>query len=112
MTRPRQRVLARRRRRLVGAGLGLMALGILAVPTPLPVGFLLFLLGLVLVARGSPWAQKGLVLLRRWLPPLSHALNRVTPRLPSRIRGFVARSDPALSVTPPARADGSGHKPP
>lgn len=99
----RSRADLRRRRRLrimaqraglVGSGASLVVLGMLSAPTPVPIGFVLFAAGLYLMARGSKRARRSVTLLRRHVPPLSHGLNRVKHRLPSRLRLFIERSDP------------------
>ncbi len=89
----RLRVLARRIS-LVGSGGALMLLGILTVPTPVPIGFVFFAIGLYLVARGSKRARRSVKHLRRHVPPFSRGLNNIKHRLPPRLRLFIERSDP------------------
>lgn len=73
-----------------------MLAGVATVPTPVPIGFVLFVLGLYMAARGSKTAQRGVTWARRVIPPLSRGLNRLKPRLPRSVRRFVERSDPGL----------------
>jgi Flp pilus assembly protein TadB len=79
---------------LIGGGLVLMVLGIASVPTPVPIGFILFAVGLYLVARGSKRARRSVKRLRRHVPPLSRGLNRLKPRMPNGMRAFIEHSDP------------------
>jgi hypothetical protein len=78
----------------VGTGLLLMVVGLLSVPTPLPAGFVLFVLGLYLVTRGSKRVRRSVTDLRRRLPPFSRGLNRLKPHLPQSVHTFIERSDP------------------
>lgn len=79
---------------LVGSGASLMVLGILTVPTPVPIGFVLFAIGLYLVARGSKWARRSVKHVRRRVPPFSRGLNRLKHRMPDHLRAFIEHSDP------------------
>jgi len=81
---------------LVGAGVLMMVLGILTVPTPVPIGFVFFAVGLYLVASGSKRARRSVTYLRRHVPPFSRGLNRIKHRLPPRLQAFIERSDPGL----------------
>jgi hypothetical protein len=101
---PLSRAALRRRRRiqvmvqrvtLLGSGSSLMVLGVLSVPTPVPIGFVLFAAGLYLMARGSKRARHSVKGLRRRVPPFSRGLNSVKHRLPKGLRQFIERSDPS-----------------
>lgn len=92
--RRRQVRVAARRIGLVGSGASLMVLGMLSVPTPVPIGFVLFAVGLYLVARGSKRARRSVKHLRRQVPILSRGLNAIKHRLPPRLQTFIERSDP------------------
>lgn len=93
--RMRRRLLVTARRLgLIGSGASLMVLGALSVPTPVPIGFVLFVIGLFLVARGSKRVRRSVKHLRRRVPPFSRGLNRVKHRLPRRFHAFIERSDP------------------
>jgi hypothetical protein len=83
-----------RRFALVGSGVSMMVLGIVTVPTPVPIGFVFFAVGLYLVARGSKRARRSVKYLRRHVPPLSRGLNRIKSRLPVRFQDFIEQSDP------------------
>lgn len=85
-----------RRFSLVGSGASLMMLGILTVPTPVPIGFVLFAVGLYLVARGSKRARRSVKHIRRHVPLLSRGLNAIKHRLPPRLQAFIERSDPGV----------------
>ncbi|PKU25349.1 hypothetical protein CWS72_07055 [Telmatospirillum siberiense] len=71
-----------------------MILGVLSVPTPVPIGFVLFAVGLYLAARGSKRARRSVKHLRRQVPLLSRGLNSIKHRLPPRLQAFIERSDP------------------
>ena len=79
---------------MIGSGGLLMILGVLAAPTPVPIGFILFAVGLYLVARGSKRVRRSVKHFRRQVPPFSRGLNRIKHRLPHRLRAFIERSDP------------------
>ncbi len=102
-TRPWTELRRRRRLRvfvrrfsLVGSGASLMMLGVLTVPTPVPIGFVLFAVGLYLVARGSKRARRSVKHLRRHVPLLSRGLNTIKHRLPPRLQAFIEHSDPGV----------------
>lgn len=90
----RRTVLTAKRTALVGVGATCMVAGIASVPSPLPIGFVLFAMGLYFTARGSKMARRGIKVLRRTLPPLSRGLNAIKHRLPIAMRRFIERSDP------------------
>ncbi len=91
----RLRVLVRLRRvAMICCGCVLMALGIVLVPSPLPVGFVLFAVGLFLAARASRWVRRLVRRGRRMLPVFSRGLNRLKHRLPGPMRTFIEQSDP------------------
>ena len=78
----------------IGSGATLMILGVLSVPTPVPIGLVLFAVGLYLVARGSKRARRSVKRLRHHVPPLSRGLNRVKHHLPPGLRRFIEHRDP------------------
>ena len=92
----RRTALAVKRTALVGMGCTFMVAGIASVPSPLPVGFVLFAMGLYFAARGSKVARRGVKWARRSLPLLSRGLNGIKHRVPVPMRRFIERSDPAL----------------
>jgi hypothetical protein len=92
----RRTMLTAKRGALVGVGATCMVAGIASVPSPLPIGFVLFAMGLYFTARGSKLARRGIKWARRHLPPLSRGLNGIKHRLPPAMRRFIERSDPAL----------------
>lgn len=105
MRRPGEAALRRHRRRLMvtakragllGLGSGFMLAGVVSAPTPLPIGFVLFALGMYFAARGSKKARRSVKWLRRQSPPMSHGLNRIKHRLPAKLRVFIERSDPGV----------------
>jgi hypothetical protein len=73
-----------------------MMLGVLTVPTPVPIGFVLFAVGLYLVARGSKRARRSVKHFRRHVPLFSRGLNTIKHRLPPRLQAFIERSDPGV----------------
>lgn len=81
---------------LLGMGSAFMLAGVASVPTPVPVGFVLFALGLYFVARGSRKARRSVTWIRRQAPPVSRGLNRIKDRMPSNLRLFIERSDPGV----------------
>lgn len=93
-SRVRQRKVIIRRVSLVGSGASLMLLGIVSVPSPLPVGFVLFAMGLFMMAKGSRTARRSIKHLRRRVPLFSRGLNRAKHRLPPPMRDFIEKSDP------------------
>lgn len=90
----RRTVLAAKRSALVGMGCTCMIAGIASVPSPLPIGFVLFAMGLYFTARGSKMARRGVKWVRRTVPPFSRGLNGIKDRLPTAMRRFIERSDP------------------
>lgn len=91
----RRTLLTAKRVALVGAGCTCMVAGIASVPSPLPIGFVLFAMGLYLTARGSKLARRGVKWARRTLPPLSRGLNGIKDRMPVSMRRFIEQSDPS-----------------
>lgn len=92
----RRTALTVKRMALVGMGCTCMVAGVISVPSPLPVGFVLFALGLYFAARGSKLARRGVKWIRRELPPFSRGLNGIKHRVPLPMRRFIERSDPAI----------------
>lgn len=78
----------------------LVAAGLVIMPTPVPIGLVLFVAGLTLLARESETARKGIRWVRRRLPVLSNAMNKAAPRLPSGLRTFIETTDPVLDALP------------
>lgn len=91
----RRTALTLRRAGFVGMGTAFMVAGIASVPTPIPIGLVLFAMGLYFTARGSKLARRGVKAARRRLPLLSRGLNNLKPRLPGAMRRFIEKSDPA-----------------
>lgn len=90
----RRTAVALRRGALVSMGCACMVVGIASVPSPLPIGFVLFAMGLYFAARGSKLARRGVKWARRSLPPFSRGLNGIKHRMPLAMRRFIERSDP------------------
>lgn len=93
----RRTVVTVKRTALVSMGCTCMAAGIASVPSPLPIGFVLFAVGLYFAARGSKVARRGVKWVRRTLPPFSRGLNGIKHRLPIAMRRFIERSDPGAN---------------
>lgn len=95
--RRRRRVaVGTKRGALLGAGGTLMIAGIITVPTPVPIGFVLFAMGLYFLARGSRKARRTIKVMRRHAPFFSRGLNRMKHRMPPGLRKFIERSDPDM----------------
>lgn len=92
----RRSSLTLKRAALMGTGCTLMVAGIASVPTPIPIGFVLFAMGLYFLARASKTARRGIKWTRRQVPPLSRGLNIIKPRLPPPMKRFIERSDPEI----------------
>lgn len=92
----RRTTLTLRRAGFVGMGTAFMVAGIASIPTPIPIGLVLFAVGLYFIARGSKLAGRGIKLARRRLPMLSRGLNALKPRLPAPMRRFIEKSDPGV----------------
>jgi len=90
----RRRKVVLRRVGFVGSGASLMLLGILSAPTPVPIGFVLFAMGLYMMARGSKTARRSIKHLRRRMPLFSRGLNQAKHRMPAPMRDFIEKSDP------------------
>lgn len=90
----RRSMVTVKRGALVSTGCTLMAVGILSVPSPLPIGFVLIVIGMAITAQGSKSAGRGFTWIRRRVPRLSHGLNRLKPRMPAAVRRFIEKSDP------------------
>lgn len=88
--------LAMRRAAFLGTGCTLMVAGIASVPTPVPIGLVLFAMGLYFLARGSKTAGRGVKWARGRMPRLSRGLNVIKPRMPASMRRFIERSDPGV----------------
>lgn len=96
--RRRRRVAAvtAKRSALMGTGGVLLVVGIAMVPTPIPVGLVLFAMGLYFLARGSKVARRSIKHFRRRSPRFSRGLNSLKHRLPTHLRAFIERSDPGV----------------
>ncbi|MBX9634795.1 MAG: hypothetical protein K2X44_07410 [Magnetospirillum sp.] len=90
----RRTAITVKRTALVGMGCTCMVVGIASVPSPLPVGFVLFAMGMYFAARGSKVARRGVKWVRRAVPPFSRGLNGIKHRMPVSMRRFIERSDP------------------
>lgn len=92
----RRTALAVKRGALLGVGCTLMAAGVASAPTPVPIGFVLFAMGMYFTARGSKAARRGIKWMRGRLPGFSRGLNGIKGRVPSSMRRFIERSDPGV----------------
>lgn len=90
----RRSTLTLKRGLLLGAGLSLVLLGLATVPTPVPIGAVLIVVGLTFLAKGSRFVLRAVKWARRRSPRLSDGLNRLKPRLPKGIARFVDKSAP------------------
>ncbi|WP_142848848.1 PGPGW domain-containing protein [Telmatospirillum sp. J64-1] len=96
--RRRRRVIAVRSKRVVllSSGSTLVVAGVATIPTPVPIGLLLIVLGLYFLARGSKTSRRAIPALRRRMPFFSRSLNVIGHRLPKPLRQFIERSDPGV----------------
>lgn len=92
----RRTAVAVKRSALLGVGCTFMLAGVATVPTPVPIGFALFAVGLYFAARGSKTARRGVKWIRRRAPGFSHGLNGIKHRMPSPMKRFIERSDPGV----------------
>ncbi|MBC7908684.1 MAG: hypothetical protein H7Y60_18305 [Rhodospirillaceae bacterium] len=92
----RRTAITVKRTALVGMGCTCMVAGIASVPSPVPVGFVLFAMGMYFAARGSKVARRGIKWARRSLPLFSRGLNGIKHRMPVPMRRFIERSDPGV----------------
>ena len=80
----------------VVVGVMLVVLGLLSVPTPLPIGFVLSIVGLAVLAAEAIWIAN----LTRWLraraPAFSTMLDTMALRLPDAVRKFVDDTRPEI----------------
>ncbi|MCF8482249.1 MAG: hypothetical protein K9H25_17630 [Rhodospirillum sp.] len=95
--------LRRRRRRLYVlthrsvrriVGWGLILLGMILAPTPLPLGLLLMAVGLYMVARDSATARRMIRWIRRHIPILDRGLEGLHPRVGKDMKAFIDRTHP------------------
>lgn len=75
-------------------GVGLVALGAVAAPTPAPVGLALLGTGIAILVAESQAARRLLYGLRARHPGLSRRLRHAGRHLPARMRRILERTDP------------------
>lgn len=75
-------------------GMTFIVAGILTMPTPVPLGLVLVVVGLYFVARASRSMRGMVVRMRRHSPGFSRCLNRIRHRMPNSMRAFIDNSDP------------------
>lgn len=94
--------IARRRWRTprLMAGLGLVGLGAVAAPTPVPLGLALLGAGIAVLVVESRVARRLLYGLRARHPGLSVRLRHAGRRLPARMRRILERTDPWRGQAP------------
>ena len=88
--------MARRFYRYARLGIGwlLLAVGIVTAPTPLPIGYLLILVGLSILVHESRFVRNRVRRLRQRYPGVGRWLNRVKHRAPGFARRVIERTDP------------------
>ena len=84
---------------LAATGTALILISIVFLPTPLPFGLPLILLGAFLLAQMSPRVRRWIGRLRACFPRFESALARRRPSLPRSLRYF-------LGLTRPSRGAG------
>ena len=78
----------------LGLGWLLIAVGLIVLPMPLPLGLPLIAIGSWLVLSRSPAMRRRVALLRRRFPVSLGWLRRLVARLPRQLRLLVRRTDP------------------
>ena len=78
----------------LAAGWALIVVGTLTTPTPLPVGALLILAGLCILARESRWLRGTIRHMRGRYPRVSNHAHGLRHRLPAFLRRVVETTDP------------------
>ncbi|OFX10940.1 MAG: hypothetical protein A2516_06175 [Alphaproteobacteria bacterium RIFOXYD12_FULL_60_8] len=76
-------------------GMFLILLGLLSVPTPLPIGFLLTLVGLVVLASESPWVVPTIRWMRTKFPALDGLLRQMKDKMPRPVQGLIEATETA-----------------
>ena len=79
----------------LGAGWFLLLAGILITPLPLPIGLLMLVLGLAVLARHSRCVRRRIRHLRRRYPEFSERLRRLEPRVNASIARILRQTDPS-----------------
>ena len=84
----------------LAAGWALLAVGIVMAPTPLPVGYLLVLVGLSILVHESRFVRNRVRRLRERYPGVGRWLNRVKHRAPGFARRLIERTEPLRQRVP------------
>ncbi|MEQ8967356.1 MAG: hypothetical protein RID91_16200 [Azospirillaceae bacterium] len=82
------------------AGWLLIGVGTVILPTPVPIGLVMVIVGLALVAPRSRTLQGWLRRRRAAHPGLSRRLAAMAPRLPGAARRVLEITDPAAGANP------------
>lgn len=77
-------------------GWALIGAGAVILPTPVPIGLIMLIVGLALVAPESKWLQAWLRRRRAAYPDFSDRLVAWRPRLPRIARRVIDLTDPAM----------------
>jgi hypothetical protein len=88
--------MARRLKRFARLGLGwlLVAVGAITAPTPLPIGYVLILIGLSILVHESRFVRNRIRGLRARYPGIGNWLNRVKHYAPGFARRLIELTDP------------------
>ena len=78
----------------IGAAIVLLLAGAILAPTPLPVGWVLIIIGLSLLLHESKWARNRLRRLRERYPAFGERLNKAKTYAPGFARRLIERTDP------------------
>ena len=76
-------------------GWAMIGVGAVILPTPVPIGLIMMIVGLALVAPESKWLQGWLRRRRAAYPDFSERLVAWRPRLPGIARRVIDLTDPA-----------------
>lgn len=68
--------------------------GLIILPLPIPLGLIMIVVGLALLAPHAPPVRRGIRALRRKFPGVNQKLNALKPRLPRFARLMVELTDP------------------
>lgn len=77
----------------VAVGLLLVVAGLLSVPTPLPIGFVLTLIGLAILAAETPLIGKLTRRTRSKVPMLDRSMTASKDHLPKGVKRFVEETE-------------------
>jgi len=81
----------------ITAGVVMLIIGLITLPTPLPIGFVFTAIGLFMLTRDSERARETVRWARRKIALMDWGLRKVEPRLPRAVARMVYMTDPHRS---------------